>query len=192
VDGLLIDWGGVLTHSVLASFAAFGEREGLPRDAVGAALGDGLLAALEDGTLALPDFERRLGERLGVEPTKLAERLMRVAGPDQQMRAAVRRFHDAGILTALVSNSWRRTDYDMDDAFDAVVLSQDLGIRKPDPRIYAEALKRLDLAPDRCVFVDDLGGNLKPAKQLRMTTVKHERAETTIPQLERLLFVSAS
>jgi putative hydrolase of the HAD superfamily len=185
--GLLIDWGGVLTHSVLRSFEAFCEREGLPRDAVGEAIGGGLLAGLEDGTLKLPEFERRLAQRLGVDAMNLAERLMRQATPDHEMRAAVRRFHQEGIRTVLVSNSWRESDYDMADAFDAMVLSQELGCRKPDPRIYQEALKRVELPPERCVFVDDLGGNLKVAKQLGMTTVKHERAEITIAELDRLL-----
>jgi putative hydrolase of the HAD superfamily len=89
MDGLLIDWGGVLTTSVLDSFAAFAHREGLPRDAVGAALGDGLLAGLEDGTLPMPEFERRLGNKLRVETNNLAERLMQDARPDHEMRAAV-------------------------------------------------------------------------------------------------------
>ena len=70
---------------------------------------------------------------------------------------------------------------------DAVVLSHRLGIRKPDPRIYQEAPERVALPPERCVFVDDLGGNLKPAKLLGITTIKHERAETTISELERVL-----
>jgi putative hydrolase of the HAD superfamily len=187
MDGLLIDWGGVMTHSVLASFSAFSEREGLAPGAVAAALQTGLLAGLEDGTLPMPEFERRLAERLGVEAADLAARLMQEAGPDERMRAAVRRYHDLGVKTALVSNSWRASDYDDLDAFDVVVLSQELGIRKPDPRIYQAALERVELAPERCVFVDDLGANLKVAKQLGMTTLKHERAEITIAKLDRLL-----
>jgi epoxide hydrolase-like predicted phosphatase len=187
MDGLLIDWGGVLTHSVLGSFEAFSEREGLPPGAVLQALGDHLLEDLENGDLPLEDFERELGHRLEVDPTDLAARLMARAGPDHAMRAAVRRFHDAGIRTVLVSNSWRRSDYDMPDAFDAMVLSQPLGIRKPDPRIYQHALERAELTPSQCVFVDDLGRNLKPARALGMTTIKHERAEKTISHLEALL-----
>jgi epoxide hydrolase-like predicted phosphatase len=187
MDGLLIDWGGVLTHSVIKSFQAFEEREGLPPGAIATALGDGLLAALEDGTIPMAEFERRLGDKLEIDPENLAARLMDGAEPDHAMRDAVRRFHDLGVRTALVSNSWRESDYDMLDAFDAVVLSQPLGIRKPDPRIYQEALRRVELPPDRCVFVDDLGGNLKPAKHLGMITIKHERSESTISQLEELL-----
>ena len=78
---------------------------------------------------------------LGVEPDGLAERLTADIRPDQEMLDAVRRFHDAGIKTALVSNSWRESDYDVDDLFDAIVLSGRLGIRKPDPRIYRHAAR---------------------------------------------------
>ena len=103
------------------------------------------------------------------------------------MRAAVAEFHAQGIRTALVSNSWRAEDYDLDDLFDVIVLSGELGIRKPDPAIYVLAAERVGVAPDRCVFVDDLGGNLKPAKALGMTTIRHVTAADTIAQLKPLL-----
>jgi putative hydrolase of the HAD superfamily len=194
MDGLLIDWGGVLTTSMFASFAAFSAREGVdPR----AAFRDDTparqaLVDLESGDIDLPTFEQRVGAVLGVDPHDLARRLTQDLHPDQAMRDAVRRFHDAGITTVLVSNSWRTTDYDGLDMFDAVVLSQTEGVRKPDPRIYKIALERVALAPPRCVFVDDLGGNLKAAKALGMTTYKHERTEITIPALDRLLLPGAS
>jgi epoxide hydrolase-like predicted phosphatase len=86
-----------------------------------------------------------------------------------------------------VSNSWRREDYDVLDLFDVVVLSGELGIRKPDPEIYAVAVERLGVTADRCVFVDDLGGNLKPAKALGMTTIRHDGTSATIAELKRLL-----
>ena len=86
----------------------------------------------------------------------------------------------------LVSNSWAEDDYEGLDMFDAVVLSQPLGFRKPDPRMYTTALERVALTPTQCVFVDDLGGNLKPAQALGMTTIKHERAASTIAKLDRL------
>ncbi len=70
--------------------------------------------------------------------------------------------------------------------FDAVVLSCEHGVRKPDPAIYRIALDAIGLPPAECVFVDDIGGNLKPAKALGMTTVKHTDAATTIAQLEEI------
>ena len=55
--------------------------------------------------------------------------------------------------------------------FDGVVISGEVGIRKPDPRIYAMGAEAIDLRPDQCVFVDDLPGNLKPARELGMATI---------------------
>jgi len=189
---LLIDWGGVLTTSTLDSFDAFERREGADvrtafRDDPAARQA---LVELETGTIDIATFERRLGQALGVDPTDLANRLTREVRPDQEMLDAVRGFHDRGVPTALVSNSWREEDYDVDDLFDVIVLSGALGIRKPDPRIYQHAADRLAVPTSRCVFVDDLGGNLKPAKALGMTTIRHTGAASTISQLKRLLSAS--
>jgi putative hydrolase of the HAD superfamily len=186
---LLIDWGGVLTTSMLDSFDAFERREGVDvrtafREAPDARQA---LVDLETGTIDLATFEQRLGQALEVDPHDLANRLTQDLRPDQEMLDAVRAFHDQGIPTALVSNSWREDDYEVDELFDAIVLSQAIGIRKPDPRIYRLAAERLAVPTSRCVFVDDLGGNLKPAKALGMTTIRHTGASSTISQLKRLL-----
>lgn len=189
---LLIDWGGVLTTSMMGSFDAFGRREGVDVRAAfktDAAARDALIE-LETGRIDIPTFERRLGRALGVDPTDLARRLTREIRPDGVMLDAVKRFHDAGVPTALVSNSWREDDYDVDDRFDVIVLSGRLGIRKPDPRIYAHAVEQLGVSAEECVFVDDLGGNLKPARALGMTTIRHVDALSTIAQLKRLLWPS--
>jgi epoxide hydrolase-like predicted phosphatase len=186
---LLIDWGGVLTTSMMGSFEAFGRREGVD---VRTAFRDDpeareALIELETGRIEIATFEARLGAALGVDPTDLARRLTQEVRPDVEMIDAVRAFHDRGVPTALVSNSWREDDYDVDDLFDVIVLSGSIGVRKPDRRIYVLAAERLGVAHERCVFVDDLGGNLKPAKALGMATIHHTAAASTIPQLERLL-----
>jgi putative hydrolase of the HAD superfamily len=192
LDVLLIDWGGVLTTSMMGSFDAFSVREGLPEHAVRQAFKDDptALIELECGRIDIATFETHLAETLHVPSTNLARRLTAEVEPDREMRAAVREFHDQGIKTALVSNSWRHEDYDVLDLFDVVVLSGDLGVRKPDPEIYAVAVERLGVTPDRCVFVDDLGGNLKPAKALGMTTIRHDTTSSTIAQLKRLLWLA--
>ncbi len=63
-------------------------------------------------------------------------------------------------------------------------------MRKPDPRIYALGAERIGLPPAECVFVDDLPGNLKPARAMGMATIVHQRRRETIAQLEELLGVS--
>jgi HAD superfamily hydrolase (TIGR01509 family) len=70
------------------------------------------------------------------------------------------------------------------------VISGEVGLRKPDPAIYTLGAEAIGLPPQACVFVDDLGGNLKPARALGMATVKHVTADETIPQLEALLGIA--
>ena len=105
--------------------------------------------------------------------------------------AAARR---AGIRTGLVSNSWGEEGYDrtrFDELFDVLVISGELGIRKPAPEIYALAAERLGRPPERCVFVDDLPGNLKPAARDRDGDgAAPRRRGDRSPRLEALLGVS--
>jgi epoxide hydrolase-like predicted phosphatase len=195
LDALLIDYGGVLTTDVFASFATFCMREGLPREAVRDLFrhdhrGRDLLAGLETGTLGEPEFERQVAVLLGVAAPRLIERLFGAMEPDEAMLAAVAGARRGGIHTGLVSNSWGSgTGYARQrftELFDAVVISGEVGLRKPDPAIYTLAAQRLGVAAERIAFVDDIGGNLKPARALGMTTVLHRDAATTIRELERL------
>ena len=71
-------------------------------------------------------------------------------------------------LTARLRDRWR-----IHDLFDDVVCSADVGLAKPDPRIYALAARRLDLPPEACVFIDDLERNLAPARDAGMHTVHY-------------------
>ena len=199
-SGLLVDFGGVLTTNVFASFQQFCEAEGITPDAVRRAfLGDDggreLLFDLELGRLDEPEFERGFAELLGLGPERaegMIDRLFAGMKPDRAMEMAVVAAHRQGIRTGMVSNSWGHGRYDRDrfpELFDGVVISGEEGIRKPDPKIYELGAERIGLPPDQVVFVDDLPGNLKPARELGMGTVHHVRAEETIPQLEDLLGV---
>jgi epoxide hydrolase-like predicted phosphatase len=108
------------------------------------------------------------------------------------MVAAVLRARQSGIRTGLISNSWGTRRYDraqLAELFDGVVISGEVGIRKPAPEIYAMGAEEVGLAPDACVFVDDLRFNLEPAAELGMATVHHTAAPETISELERLLGV---
>jgi putative hydrolase of the HAD superfamily len=196
--GLLIDWGGVLTTDLFASFAAFCEAEGLEAAKVrdlfrhDQAARD-LLVEFECGRVEEAEFERRFAPMLAVPGEGLVERMFAGSAPDARMLAAVKAARDAGVRTGLISNSWGLDRYPrelMDDLFDGVVISGVVGIRKPAPEIYAMGAESIGLAPADCVFVDDLGFNLKPAKELGMATVLHTDAEQTIAQLEPLLGVT--
>jgi putative hydrolase of the HAD superfamily len=195
--GLLIDWGGVLTTDLFASFASFCEAEGLEaakvRDVFRSdeAARD-LLIEFECGRVDEREFERRFAPMLGVADEGLVERMFAGAAPDARMLGAVKAARDAGVRTGLISNSWGVDRYPqelIDELFDGVVISGVVGIRKPAPEIYEMGAQAVGLPPEDCVFVDDLGFNLKPAKALGMATVLHSDAEQTIAELEELLGV---
>lgn len=196
--GLLVDYGGVLTTDVFSSFTAFCQAEHLEPDLVAHHFRSDpearqLLFDLEVGRLPEEDFEPRFAAVIGVkEPAGLIDRLFAGMRPDYTMVNAVRAAKDAGVKTGLVSNSWGKGRYDRSQfpvLFDGVVISGEVGLRKPEPRIYELGAEAIGLAPAECVFVDDLAGNLKPARELGMATVHHTGADETIQQLERLLGV---
>jgi len=201
-SGLLVDFGGVLTTNVFAAFGGFCEREGLDPEHVRLAFREddrarSLLFELELGRIEEHEFARGLAVALGLGDGRaetLIEDLWADIGPDEAMIDAVARFREAGVRTGLISNSWgtalKYEEELMARLFDGLVISHLEGMRKPDPRIYALGADRIGLAPEDCVFVDDLPGNLKPARAMGMATVVHTIAEETIPQLEELLGVT--
>jgi putative hydrolase of the HAD superfamily len=197
--GLIVDYGGVLTTDVFASFREFCALEGLPADRVREAFRDDpaarqLLADLETGRVAPAVFEPRLAELLGVAPDGLIDRIFGHMRLDQAMLDGVRRARDAGRRTGLLSNSWGDDRYEhelIDPLFDDLVISSEVGLRKPDPAIYELAASRLGLEPAQCVFVDDLPGNLKPARALGMATVVHRHdAAATLDEVGSFLGVT--
>ncbi len=198
--GLLVDWGGVMTGNVFDTFRAFCEVEGLEPDTLRQRFRSDpeareLLVGLETGALPEEEFEPRFAAILGVQAPALIERIFAGARPDEEMLAAVERARAAGVRTGLISNSWGTRRYDREllhRLFDGVVISGEEGIRKPAPEIYALGAERLGLAPEQCVFVDDLPFNLTPAAELGMATVHHTAAPATIDELERLLGVALS
>ena len=198
--GLLVDFGGVLTTDIFESFQAFCEAEGLVPDRVRTTFrsddeGRQLLFDLELGKLSEAEFEKRFARHLGLAVERadgLIDRLFGGMRPDRDMEMAVVMAKRQGIRTGLISNSWGSGRYELDrfpELFDGWVISGEEGIRKPDPAIYALGAERIGLPPEEIVFVDDLRGNLKPAREMGMATVHHVRAEETIRQLEELLDV---
>jgi epoxide hydrolase-like predicted phosphatase len=197
--GLLVDFGGVLTTDVFVSFREFCVAEGLLPDTVRDRfmkdpMARELLADLETGRLTEEEFESKFAAVLDIERSDgLIDRLFAGMRPDQTMLDAVRAAKRAGVRTGLISNSWGHGRYNrtlFPELFHGVVISGDVGVRKPDPRIYELGAEAVDLPPSACVFVDDLPGNLKPARELGMATVRHVRAEQTVSELEDLLGVT--
>ena len=206
LQALIVDYGGVLTSPLQESMASWCEDDEIDLAAFrrvvrewlgpsyGAEAAVNPMHALERGETAIPDFERELARRLTthdgqpVEAEGLLSRMFAGFRKQQPMFDVVRRARGAGLRTALLSNSWGM-DYpreEWDEIFDAVVISGEVGMRKPEPGIYRHAAKLLDLEPEACVFVDDLGTNIKGAVQVGMVGVKFVSPEQAIGELEAL------
>lgn len=195
--GLLIDWGGVLTTNLFVSFHEYCVQAEIdPQELIARFRADPacreLLIALEKGELDETAFERDFATLLGVGPEGLVDGLFAGVEPDTAMIEAVRRARAAGVRTGLISNSWGTHRYPRElfaEIFDGVVISAEEGMRKPSRRMYELGAQRAGVAVERCVYVDDLPFNLEPARELGMATIHHTSAETTVPELERLLHV---
>src|SRR3954453_19214697 len=200
-DGLLLDWGGVMTTNLFTSFGAFCETEGLEPSLLRDAFrpdrdARDLLIGFEEGRVEDDAFAAGLAAKLGLPPDRaegLIDRMMAGAVLEDAMVDAVRAARAAGVRTGLVSNSWGTTRYPHDlleELFDGVVISGLEGMRKPAPAIYALGAERIGRPPGACVLVDDLPFNLDPPRELGMAVVHHTAPQETVAQLEGLLGVA--
>ena len=198
---MLFDFGGVLTTPVWDSFSAFCRSEGLDPDAVKNLFTNDpealkLLRGLETGEMSEEDFEAEFGRRLGLEsPERLIDSMFAGMKPVDSMVAAVRELRGAGIKTGLLSNSWSTGHYDrglLEELFDGVVISGEVGLHKPQPEIYRLAAERVGVAPEDCLFVDDLRENCEGAEAVGMTPLRHREPDETIAKLAELTGVELS
>ncbi len=199
---LLIDFGGVLTESVLGSFERSCRAHGVdPRGFVAEVFAadhaaDSPFALIELGQISIPEFLERITPILSRHAAgqvngaawfaKVQQTTRRV---DSEMVRAVQALTDRGVQTALVSNSWGPRDgypWERLPRFCEVVVSAEVGIRKPDSAIYLLAADKLGRAPAECVFVDDVEVNLVPARALGMRTILHQRPRDTLSELHRI------
>lgn len=206
---LIVDWGGVLTERLDLAVRTWADREGIdfehylqamrrwftPEEQLEAEINP--VHALERGEITVPDFENRLAAEIRrldghpVEGEGLLARMFASFETAHAMNALVTRAKRHGIRTALLSNSWgnRYPRDGWDDMFDVVVISGEVGMRKPEPEIFALTAGRLHVDAGQCVFVDDLRTNVEAADGLGMTTVLHRSYEQTAARLEELFGV---
>lgn len=203
-DALVVDFGGVLTTPLQDSMIAFAaevgiELQDLARAALGAYSGesDDLVTGFETGRIPEDEFSvefsRRLKDLTGVEISAegLVARIFGNLRLEEEMLGAVGRAREAGLKTGLLSNSWGVDLYPierLEPLFDTLVISGEVGLRKPDPAIFDMTLARLGVAPQRAVFVDDHPGHLKAAQELGIVTVLHKTPAETVAALDDLLY----
>ncbi len=198
---LLVDFGGVLTTSVWDSFADFCRAKGLEEHAVKRLFREdpeaiASLRGLETGRLQEDEFEERFAKLLGLdEAGDLIDSMFGGMLPCEPMVAAVRAVGSRGVRTGLISNSWSTSHYDRDmleELFDTAVISADVGLHKPQPEIYRLAAERVGVAPEACLFVDDLRENCAGAEAVGMTAILHRDPAETIERIEELFGISVA
>lgn len=197
---VLFDFGGVITTSPFEAFARYERDADMPVDFIRTVNAtnphDNAWARLERSEVDLEQFSTLFE----IESAALGHRipgsdvLGLLAGDVRpQMVEAVRRCADR-LLTGLLTNNFVSANdtlghslvgaAGLSDVFDTVVESRELGIRKPDPAFYEVACSRLGIRADEAVFLDDLGVNLKPARELGMVTIKVVSEPQALADLE--------
>jgi putative hydrolase of the HAD superfamily len=208
--GVITDWGGVLSTPILTAVRAWIEADGIDWESYRAVMrpwvtqaydvngAENPVHALERGECSIAEFEQILATRLlrldgtAVPAAGLLRRMFAGMLPVPAMYDTIRALRVAGFGTALLSNSWGCEEYpraDFPGLFDTVVLSGEVGMRKPEEAIFLHAAQTLGLPPDQCVFVDDMPANVAAAQALGMTGVLHTETASTARTLQDLLGV---
>jgi epoxide hydrolase-like predicted phosphatase len=200
---VIFDLGGVVLDSPLHAIARFERECGIPVGFVNRVVVDtgpsGAWSRLERGELRVeawvPEFERdcrAAGREL--DAGRMMEAIRGASQPRPAMLAAIRAIRARGLRVGALTNNWvadepadSRLGQDLRSLFDAFVESAIVGLRKPDPRIYALVCRELGVDPAEAVFLDDIGTNLKAARALGMRTIKVETPEAALAELESAL-----
>jgi epoxide hydrolase-like predicted phosphatase len=208
IEAVLFDFGGVYTTSPFHVFVeAAAELGSTPEQVLSLVFGpydrdtDHPWHRLERGEVALPDARRDImasaaAEGLEFDPLRILARMATGGrGAREEMVASTRRVRGRGVRTALVTNNvkefsvaWRGL-LPLDELFDAVIDSSEVGLRKPDPAIFGLALRELGgIAPQAAVFLDDFHGNVAAARRLGMVGVLvEEDPASALAELARLI-----
>lgn len=207
---VIFDWGGVITSPIVETVTAWLEAERIDRESYMAAMrpwvksaygpdsSESPVHALERGEVSDEEFEATLAAalvRIDGTPVQSAGLLRRMFGASvilDEMLELIKDLRVSGIVTSLLSNSWGGAEdgyprHLFAGLFDDVVISGEVGMRKPEERIFQLAARRLGLSPADCVFVDDVEGNVVAAQALGFTTVLHADPIQTRAVLSALL-----
>ncbi len=201
IEAVIWDFGGVLTTSPFEAFTRFESERGLPADIIRRTNTqnphENAWARFERAELDIESFDRLFAaESLALGAEVRGRDVLPLLSGDlrPEMVEALRRI-GAVLKTGCITNNLPansvgsaagRSLYvaEVMALFDHVIESAKIGLRKPDPRIYRMMLEALGVDPERCVYLDDLGINLKPARDMGMTTIKVRDAAQAIAELE--------
>jgi putative hydrolase of the HAD superfamily len=201
IQAVIWDFGGVLTSSPFEAFMRFETERGLPADIIrrtnAANHLENAWAKFERAEIDLEAFDELFAAEsraLGAE-VRGRDVLPLLAGDLRPEMVEALKIIRSKAKTGCITNNLPanaigsrggRSLYiaEVMALFDHVIESAKIGLRKPDPRIYQKMVEVLDVDPNACVYLDDLGVNLKPAREMGMTTIKVVSAAQTIGELE--------
>jgi putative hydrolase of the HAD superfamily len=202
IEAVIWDFGGVFTSSPFEAFARYEREKGLPDNIIrqinGANHLENAWAKFERAELDLAGFDKAFAAEASALGHHIPGRdvIGLLAGDFRHdVIEALRRVKAAGLKTGCITNNVPSNQTGSADGrslyarevmelFDHVIESAKSGIRKPNPRIYEMMCEALRVKPQACVFLDDLGVNLKPARAMGMTTIKVESGPQAIRELE--------
>jgi putative hydrolase of the HAD superfamily len=200
-EAVIFDFGGVITESPFEAFNKLESARGLPKDLIRRINAtnphDNAWAKFERAEITPDAFDQAFAEEARTQGFELGGRdvIACLAGAVRpSMLEALRRI-SARFKTGCITNNvksdnkhggmWNNPTVDEAmSLFQHIIESSKAGIRKPDPRIYRMMTDALAVEPSRCIYLDDLGINLKPARDMGMTTIKVIAADPTIDALE--------
>jgi putative hydrolase of the HAD superfamily len=203
VEAVIWDFGGVFTTSPFEAFARYERENDLPVDLIRRINSQNHLtnawARFERAELDLDSFDKAFAEEaLALGHYVPGKDIIGLLSGDfrPEMIEALRRIkakYKTGCITNnvpanMTGSNEGRSLYakDVMALFDHVIESAKTGIRKPDSRIYEMMCETLGVKPDACIYLDDLGVNLKPARTMGMATIKVESGPQAIAELEKL------
>jgi putative hydrolase of the HAD superfamily len=200
-EAVIWDFGGVLTSSPFEAFARFEAERGLPADIIRRTNTvnplENAWAKFERAEVDIETFDRLFAaEPLALGAEVRGRDVLPLLSGDlrPEMVEALRRIKSkfkTGCITNnlpanAIGSAGGRTLYiaEVMPLFDHVIESAKIGLRKPDPKIYRMMVEALGVDPKRCIYLDDLGINLKPAREMGMTTIKVVGAKQALTELE--------
>ncbi|QQO37913.1 HAD-IA family hydrolase [Bradyrhizobium diazoefficiens] len=201
IEAVIFDFGGVLTSSPFEAFSRFETERGLPVDIIrrtnAANHLENAWAKFERAEVDIETFDRLFAvESLALGAEVRGRDVLPLLQGDlrPEMIEALKRIK-AQFKTGCITNNLPanaigsmtgRSLYvaEVMVLFDHVIESAKIGLRKPDPRIYQLMVETLKVDPKNCVYLDDLGVNLKPAREMGMTTIKVTSGAQAIAELE--------
>ena len=203
IEAVIWDFGGVFTSSPFEAFARYERERGLPENLIrrinAANHLENAWARFERAETDLATFDKEFAAEARALGHDVPGRdiIPLLAGDFRpEMIEALRRIKHAGLRTGCITNNVPSMQAagagtpanlykaEIMELFDELIESSKVGLRKPDPKIYALMCAALSVEPGACVYLDDLGVNLKPAHAMGMTTIKVESGPQAIGELE--------